>query len=132
MYENWTRIAIDVTHYHQLPYLSIIDCGPGRFAIWRLLRRETAEGIVDILDEIFMECGAVREVLMDNARSFHSEAMSELLNRWQIKGLFRAAYRPSGNGIVERHHRTSNRWLRKATFHHSRQCIGIISLQEMA
>ena len=29
-----------------------------------------------------------------------------MLNKWNIRRLFRAAYRPSGNGIVERHHRT--------------------------
>ena len=33
----WTRLAIDVTHYRQLPYLSMVDCGPGRFAIWKRL-----------------------------------------------------------------------------------------------
>ena len=104
--EDWMRLAIDVTHYHQLPYLSIVDCGPGRFAIWRKLNRETADAITEILEEIFLERGPVKEVLMDNGRAFHSEQMARLLGRWNIRALYRAAYRPSGNGIVERHHRT--------------------------
>lgn len=106
VHSTWQRLAIDVTHFHQVCYLSIVDCGPGRFAIWRQLKRETAECIVNVLDEVFLERGPVSEVLMDNALSFHSETMTTLLRKWHIKGLFRAAYRPSGNGIVERHHRT--------------------------
>ena len=62
--------------------------------------------MVETLNEVFMERGPVFEILMDNALSFHSEAMTNMLKDWDIKPLFRAAYRPSGNGIVERHHRT--------------------------
>ena len=39
--DNWKRITIDVTHYRQVPYLSIVDFGPGRFAIWRELKRDS-------------------------------------------------------------------------------------------
>ena len=34
---NWTRLAIDITHYLGGAYLSMIDCGPGRLPIWREL-----------------------------------------------------------------------------------------------
>ena len=47
-YKNWSRMEIDVTHYRQIPYLSIIVCGPSRFTIWRKLKGETAEEIVNI------------------------------------------------------------------------------------
>ncbi|XP_029641347.1 uncharacterized protein LOC115216286 [Octopus sinensis] len=30
---NWKRLAVDVTHYRQGMYLSMVDCGPGRLAI---------------------------------------------------------------------------------------------------
>ena len=104
--ENWTRLAIDVTHYRNQPYLTILDCGPGRFAIWRLMKNETAAAICTELDQIFFERGSVEEILMDNATAFRSEEMKRLLDRWAINPFFRAAYRPSGNGIVERNHRT--------------------------
>ena len=39
---NWRRLAVDVTHYRQLPYLSVVNCEPDWFAIWRELRREDA------------------------------------------------------------------------------------------
>ena len=104
--ESWRRIAIDITHYHQIAYLSLVDCGPGRFAIWRELRSEGAEVVAGVINEIFLERGAVEEVLMDNATIFHSQVFLEMLDRWKVAALFRAAYRPGGNGIVERHHRT--------------------------
>lgn len=104
--ENWKRLAIDVTHYRQMLYLTIVDCGPGRFAIWKDLRYETAQLVTLILNEVFLERGPVEELLMDNSAVFRSEKMREFLERWQVRPYFRAAYRPSGNGIVERHHRT--------------------------
>ncbi|GFO06854.1 Gag-pro-pol polyprotein [Plakobranchus ocellatus] len=103
---DWTRLAIDVTHYADLPYLTIVDCGPGRFAIWRALRNETAISICKELDQVFCERGPVDELLMDNATAFRSGEMSVLLEKWNTHPFYRAAYRASGNGIVERHHRT--------------------------
>ena len=104
--ENWTRLAIDVTHYRQIPYLTMIDCGPSRYAIWRKIRGETAVEIADVLNEVFIERGPVSEVLMDNSATFHSSHLGEMFRRWNVKTWFRAAYRPSGNGIIERNHRT--------------------------
>ena len=104
--KNWERLAIDVTHYRSVPYLTMVDCGPGRFAIWRKLSHETAACIIQQLEEVFFERGPVDEILMDNATAFRSEEMSNFLAKWNTRPYFRAAYRPSGNGIVERHHRT--------------------------
>ena len=43
---------------------------------------------------------------MDNALAFRSNEMSLLLEKWGATAFYRAAYRASGNGIVERCHRT--------------------------
>lgn len=104
--EDWTRLAVDVTHYRQELYLSMVDCGPGRVAVWRKLRAENAEIIAGVLNELFLERGPVEEVLMDNGTAFRSQTLKNMLDRWNVSRFFRAAYRPSGNGIVERHHRT--------------------------
>lgn len=104
--ENWSRLAIDVTHYRQRPYLSMVDCGPGRVAIWREIKAENAGEIAKVLEEVFLERGPVTEVLMDNGTAFRSAAMENVLDKWGVRRYFRAAYRPGGNGIVERHHRT--------------------------
>ena len=94
--KNFERLAIDVTHNRNDVYLSMVDCGPGRFAIWKRIRGET-EGVISTV---------LAEVLMGNGRAFRSAPLKEMQDKWGVRCFFRAAYRPSGNGIVERHHRT--------------------------
>ena len=60
---TWNRLAIDVTHYRHQLYLSMVDCGPGRVAIWRKLRSENAEEIAIVPNEVFLERGPVEEIL---------------------------------------------------------------------
>lgn len=103
---NWQRLAVDVTHYKGIPYLTMIDCGPSRFGIWRKLNREAAAEITRNLENVFLERGPVSEVLMDNGTAFRSAELRAMMERWNVQQLFRAAYRPEGNGIVERNHRT--------------------------
>ena len=102
----WHRLAVDVTHYQGVPYLTMVDCGPGRFAIWRQLKSETTQCIITEMKQIFFERGPVSEVLLDNATVFRSQLFTEFMATWNIQVFYRAAYRPSGNGIVERNHRT--------------------------
>jgi hypothetical protein len=56
-----------------------------------------------------MERGLVDEILMDNSATFRSAQLKEMFKKWNIATVYRAAYRASGNGIVERHHRTIKR-----------------------
>ena len=104
--DNWKRLAIDVTHHRQVAYLSIVNCGPGQFAIWKELGWESADCIASVLNDIFLERGPVEELLMDNATVFRSELLERFLDKWKVRRFFRAAHQPSGNGIVERHRRT--------------------------
>ena len=106
MADSWQRLAIDVTHYRGQPYLTVLDCGPGRFAIWRRMRSETSAAIIRELEQIFYEMGPAEEILMDNAPAFKSEEMMQLFCKWKVRPFYRAAYRAGGNGIVERNHRT--------------------------
>ena len=87
----------------------MVDCGPGRFAIWRQVSSESASNVADVLEEVFRERGPVGELLMDNGASFRSYLVAELCRRWGVRRRFRAAWRPAGNGIVERNHRTIKR-----------------------
>ena len=59
-----------------------------------------------VLEEVFRERGPVDEILMDNASIFRSAEFRQFLQCWNVRPWYRAAYRASGNGIVERHHRT--------------------------
>jgi transposase InsO family protein len=103
---NWSRLAIDTTHYNGKCYFSMVDCGPSRFAIWREVVSENAASVIRVLHEIFLERGPVEEVLMDNSASYRPEPLVVFCKKWNVRIRFRAAYRPSGNGIVERHHRS--------------------------
>ena len=105
----WQRIAVDVTHYNQEAFLSVIDCGPSRFTIWRQLVNEEALGICRALDSVFREHGPPEEVLADNGTPFRSKNFQSLCEKWAIQIHYRAAYKPEGNGIVERIHRTIKR-----------------------
>ena len=89
--------------------MTVIDCGPSRFSIWRHIRSENADEIARIVEELFRERGPVQELLMDNGGGFRSHRLREVCGRWNVRCRFRAAYRPAGNGIVERHHRTVKR-----------------------
>lgn len=103
---KWTRLELDVTHYRGRIYLSMIDCGPGQMAIWREIRTETAAVITERLNDIFWERGPLEKVLINNSTAFRSECLQEMLRKWSIRRYFRAAYRSSGNYIIERHQST--------------------------
>ena len=103
---TWERLAMDVTHFRGRLYLTLVDCGPSRYAIWRELRHSDASEIVRHLETIFLERGAPAEILTDNATEFKGRVMVAFATRWDIELKFRAAHEPGGNGVVERHHRT--------------------------
>ena len=107
--ECWRRLAVDVTHFQGSCYLSLIDCGPSRFVIWRRLKDESAESVAFQLLQIFRERGPPEQLLMDNGLCFRSATVKDLLRDWCVEPVYRCAYRPAGNGIVERVHRTIKR-----------------------
>ena len=122
--KNWTRFTIDITHYRGGAYLSMIDCGPGRLAIWRELHAELASVVAEELEKVMLECGPVIEVIMDNGTVFHSEIFQTMLKKWKIRSYYRTAYWPGGNGIVERHHRTVKAIVERQGYHLKRPHSG--------
>jgi len=61
-----TRLASDITVCNGVPFLTVIDCGPSRFLIWRQLRNETSEFVVTQLEQLFHERGPPKELLTNN------------------------------------------------------------------
>jgi hypothetical protein len=106
---NWWRVACDVTHFQGDKFLTLVDCGPSRFALWRQLPDERVASVARHLQEIFRERGPPWQILFDNAASFRSVEIANLCQQWGTRVIFRCAHRPSGNGIVERNHRTIKR-----------------------
>ena len=89
--------------------MTIVDCGPSRFAIWRNIQNESESQVVSVLRHIFSQFGPPIEILCDNAKSFRSNLMQEFCKLWKISLNFRCAYKRYGNGIVERNHRIIKR-----------------------
>ena len=103
---TWSRVGMDITHYKGRSYLSLVDCGPSRFTLWRPLRAETSAAVTDQLESVFMERGAPQELLLDNDTAFRSHEFGDFARRWRVALRFRCAYVASGNGITERCHRS--------------------------
>ena len=106
---TWQRLGMDVTHYEGAHYLTLIDCGPTRFAVWRPLRLEDSAAVIQCLNSIFFERGPPEEILTDNATAFTSRSFRAFAESWGVHLRFRCAYKPSGNGIAERSHRSIKR-----------------------
>ena len=107
--ETWYRVGMDITHFEGRHYLSLIDCGPSRFAVWRRLRQQNSSAVIESLEAVFFERGAPSELLTDNDTAFRSRMFQNFAERWGIRVRFRCAHAASGNGIVERCHRSVKR-----------------------
>ena len=102
----WDRVSMDVCHVDDQLYLTLVDCGPSRYALWKRIRRQDTDSVVTALESVFLERGAPRELLTDNFTSFRSVSFHEFVSRWGVSVRYRAAHAPSGNGISERNHRS--------------------------
>ena len=76
---NLSRIAIDVTHFRSCCYLSLVDCGPLRYADWRFLKNESAGEICGVFAKILCDFGPPDEIVADNGASFRSNEFLKLL-----------------------------------------------------
>ena len=110
----WQCLALDITYVNKKPYLSMVDCGPSRFAIWRNVRNESTDQVIYHLKQVFLERGAPSEILTDNGTCFTSREMRQFLKSWRVDHIFSCAYRHSGNAIAERNHRTIKRMVARS------------------
>ena len=104
----WQRLATDVTHVNNQPYLTVVD-SKSKFTVWQKLITESGVSIAASLEKVFAWAGPPNELLSDNGTAFRSTEVMKVLEKWSIKQLLSCAYRPQGNGIVERIHRTIKR-----------------------
>ena len=95
---------MDITHYGSNHFLILIDCGPTRFAVWRLIAQDDSSSVIRQLSSIFFEQGAPEEILADNDPAFRSQQIKQFSQEWRLR--LRCAYVPSVNGIAERSHRS--------------------------
>ena len=105
---TWQRLAADITHVGGTPWLTVIDCA-SRFTIWKSLTKECAGEVMEHLLAIFGTIGPPNQLLTDNGTVFRNNLLVSLLSEWNVEAVLSGAYRPQGNGLVERVHRTIKR-----------------------
>jgi len=106
--EVWQFVATDITHVNSVPFLTTIDIYTG-FTIWKRMRNESANEVSMYWSQIIAEYGPPEKILSDNGSVFRSRHMTDLCRNWEVDQIFSAAYRPKGNGVIERVHRTIKR-----------------------
>ena len=100
---------MDITHCNGAHFLTVVDCGPARFAIWRHLPRQDTTSVINQLKVLFCEQRPPTEILIDNDSAFLISLLKTFLDEWRVRLRFRCAYVPSGNGIIEQCPRTVKR-----------------------
>ena len=107
--QTWHRVAMDITYCNGPHFLTVIECSPARFAIWQHLPRQDATSVINQLKTLFYEYGPPTEIQTDNDTAFWSSQLKTFLDEWRVRLQFCWAYIPSGNGIIERCHKTVKR-----------------------
>ena len=82
--QTWHQVAMDITHCNGSHFLTVIDCGPARFAIWRRLPQQDATSIINQLKVLFYEQGLSTEILTDNDTAFKSNLFKTFLDEWRV------------------------------------------------
>lgn len=78
-----------------------------RYAVAEAVAEHTAKEIARFLmEKVVLVFGPMREIMMDGAMEFSSQATAELLQLLQAKQSTPVPYRPNLLGLVERFHRT--------------------------
>ena len=100
---------MDINHCNGSHFLTVIDCDPAQFAIWRRLPWQDTTSVINQLKALFYKWGPPTEILTDNDTAFRSSLLKTFLDEWRVWLRFRCAYIPSGNGITEWCHRSVKR-----------------------
>ena len=102
------RLATDIAHVAGKPWVTVVDCGSG-FTSWFKLGRESACEVIRCLLMLITMMGPPSQLLSDNGTVFRSKEFKEFLSSWDVDAVQTCAWRPQGNGCVERNHRTIKR-----------------------
>ncbi len=125
---------IDLVHVKNHLYLSVVD-SYSRFTMWVALKDERAQTVSASLELLFSISGPPENIHSDNGTIFHSREFRNLFEKWEINQTFSCAYRPQGNGVVERMHREikravgrSGRSVAECVFWHNNSCLSEVGV----
>jgi transposase InsO family protein len=105
---------MDVTHYVEfgkLKYIHVcIDTCSG-FPFASLQTREASRNIIDHCLQAFNAMALPKLIKTDNGPSYTGNNFTSFCKEFGIKHKTGIPYKPMGQGIVERAHRTLKKWL---------------------
>ena len=84
MKDNWNRLGMDITHHNGENFLTIINCGQSRFAIWWPLHQQDVPTVIRQLKNVFLKRGPLMEILTDNDTAFTSKYSREFERNWEM------------------------------------------------
>ena len=102
MHKNWSRVRMDMTHFVDQHHLTLINCSPSKFAIWRSLLCQDSASIIQQLETVSYKRGLPVELLNDSGMYFVERCSQKFTEVWSIWMRFHCAYIPTGYGIIEK------------------------------
>ena len=94
---NWQRLVIDIMLYGAHHFLTLTDCGPSHFSIWRQLVRQDSASVIRQQEMMFFEHDSTRKLLTDNDTGFCSREFKVFMKKLP----FCCMYIPARNAIAE-------------------------------
>jgi len=124
--EPWERISIDITGPHprsrrgHIYILTMMDNFTKYVEAVPLANQEAATVAKALVETVIVRYGAPLQILTDQGTNFEGYLFKEMCRLLEIDKVRTSSYHPSGNGLIERFHRTLNAMLGKVVSGHQR------------
>lgn len=122
--EPWERLSIDVvgpfprSRQGHIFMLTIMDNFTKFVEAVPMSNQEASSVAKALVETVIVRYGAPLQILTDQGSNFESQLFRELCKLLGIDKVRTSCYHPSGNGLIERFHRTLNTMLGKVVSSH--------------
>ena len=124
--EPWERLGVDITGPHprsrrgNVYILTVMDYFTKFVEAIPMTNQEATTVAKALVDNVIVRYGAPLQILTDQGTNFDGNLFKELCKLLGIDKVRTSSYHPSGNGLIERFHRTLNAMLGKIVSSHQR------------
>jgi len=124
--EPWERLSLDITGPHprskkgNIYILTMMDNFSKYVEAVPMANQEAASVAKALVENVIVRYGAPLQILTDQGTNFEGHLFQELCKLLGIDKVRTSSYHPSGNGLIERFHRTLNAMLGKIISSHQR------------
>jgi len=117
--EPWERLSVDITGPHprsrhgKVYILTVMDGFTKFVEAIPITNQEASTVARALVENVIVRYGAPIQILTDQGTNFDGNLFRELCRLLDIDKVRTSSYHPSGNGLIERFHRTLNAMLGK-------------------